>query len=101
MASTHRSAVPHPMAALAPTTVKGESNARIEFNDIAQTPKRAMHMAIVAAEYSRFVRTSLGTTVIEVLHLVQRYRRTQNNRSSGPAPGVGGPSTWRLRRPCP
>ncbi len=81
------------MAAVAPTTAKGESRVRIALNDIAQTPKKAMHIAIVPLEYSRLVSTSLGTTVINASQLVQMYRRTRTSLSSGGESGVGGPST--------
>jgi hypothetical protein len=92
-ASTQRSAEDHPVAAVAPTTAKGESRVRIALNDIAQTPKKAMHIAIVPLEYSRLVSTSLGTTVINASQLVQMYRRTRTSLSSGGESGVGGPST--------
>ncbi len=100
-ASIHRSTELQPVPAVAPTAVKGETKARIELNDIAQTPYSAMHMPIAALEYRRLVTTSPGTTVIEASQAVQRYRRTHTSRSTDWAPGVGGPSTWRSRRPCP
>ena len=81
------------MAVLAPTVVNGETKARIALNDIAQTPKSAMHIPIAALEYRRLVSTSLGTTVIEASQRVHRYRRTKTSLSSGAAPGAGGPNT--------
>ncbi len=93
MSSTHRSTELQPAAAVAPTVVNGETKALIALNDIAQTPKSAMHMPIAALEYRRLVSTSRGTTVIEASHPVHRYRRTQTSRTSAGPPGFGGPST--------
>ena len=92
-ASTHRSTEPQPVAAVAPTSVKGETNARISLNDIAQTPNNAMHIPIAELEYRRLVNTSRGATVIEASQSVQTYRRTHTSRACGRASGVAGPST--------
>jgi hypothetical protein len=81
-ASTHRSTEPQPVAAVAPTVLKGETSALIALNDIEQTPNSAMHIPIAELEYKRLVNTPLGTTVIEALHPVHKYRRTQTSCSS-------------------
>lgn len=52
-ASTQRSIELHPADAVAPTVVKGETNALTSLNDIAQTLNSAMHIPIAALEYRR------------------------------------------------
>ena len=57
--------------------------------------------AIALSEYRRLRATPRGTTTKTALQARQRYRRTWSSVASGAAPGVGGPSSPRSRRPCP